>query len=98
MSQLQTTNMFTSICKDYSEPWTQAEKYVLGIAKPDAYTEAIIKVLTIAITEKVGHATQLATIYPQLAHAVNCLLNGNLQEVYRAHKARQAELLESMGY
>lgn len=90
--------IFTDTCKQIDTPLTQEELYVLGIVKPDAYTEAIIKALTIAMTEKIGHATQLAAIYPALAHAVNCLINGNLQDVYRARKVRQAELLQSLGY
>lgn len=97
MSELQ----FTSICKDVNTPWTQAEKYVLGLVQPDEFTETIIKAIRIALSEgnrKIGHATVLAKAYPELTHAVNCLLFGNLQEVYRTHKARQAELLESMGY
>lgn len=92
---------FTSICKDYSEPWTQEEKYVLGVVQPDEFTATIIKAIMIALSQgnrKIGHAAVLAKAYPELTHAVNCLLNGNLQDVYRAHKARQAELLESMGY
>lgn len=92
------TTTFTDTCKKIDAPLTQEELYVLGIVKPDAYTEAIIKALTIAMTEKIGHATQLASIYPALAHAVNCLINGNLQDVYSARKARQLENLKALGY
>lgn len=88
---------FTNTCKELKAPFTQEEKYLLGLVQPDAYTEALIKVFMIAMTEKVGHATQLAAIYPELAHAVNCLLNGNLQEVYAVHKARIAENLKALG-
>lgn len=95
MSQV---HSFTNTCKNANAPFTQEEKYLLGLVQPDAYTEAIIKALTIAMTEKVGHATQLAAIYPELAHAVNCWINGNLQEVYATHKARIAENLKALGY
>ena len=89
---------FETICKPANEQFTREEKYVLGIVRPDEYTECIIKALTIAMTEKMGYATQLAEIHPELAHAVNCLLNGNLQEVYQQHKERQKKALEELGY
>ena len=91
---------FKTTCKNPNEYLTLEEKFVLGIVKPDEYTEAIIKAIRIAMCDekKLGYAAQLAAIHPELAHAVNCLLNGNLQEVYRAHKARQAELLAELGF
>ena len=88
---------FDNVCKN-DEPFTIEEKYVLGIAKPDDYTEAMITVLTIAITKHQGYAVQLAKIHPELAHAVNCLINGNLQEVYRQRQLVTKELIRQMGY
>ena len=89
---------FNNICKLSDEQFTLEEKYVLGIAQPDEYTECIIKALTIAMTKRIGYATQLAEIHPELAHAVNCLLNGNLLEVYRQRKERQKKALQELGY
>jgi hypothetical protein len=92
---------FSDTCKNANDPWTQEEKYVLGIVQPDEFTEAILTAIRIAMSQgdkKMAHVVQLAKVYPELVHAMNCLLNGNLQEVYRAHKCKQAELLKSLGY
>ena len=97
--------MFNQTCKNVNDALTLEERYVLFVCcntdtnvRPSAYTEAIIKALYIAMAEKIGYATQLAAIHPELAHAVNCLINGNLQDVYAAHKVRQAELLAELEY
>ena len=93
--------MFDKTCKD-GTPFTIEEKYVLGIAKPDEYTFHIIEAMKIAISTDGKHyiafLTRLAKIHPELAHAVNCLIHGNLQEVYHQRQEKTKEIIREMGY
>jgi hypothetical protein len=99
-------------CKPIDEPLTMEEQWVLKVLRdkpimvlPKEYYVKMIETIYTAIlgdSETMGFVIRLADIHPELCSAVNCLLNGNLEERYskqnELHRQRIEEINRELGY